>query len=199
MTQSKKKPNFSIAVYCGSREGAQPAFAYVAGEVGRWIGEHGGRLIYGGGKAGLMGIVAQATLDAGGTVYGVIPEALVNRELAKHDITELHIVKTMHERKAMMAEEADVFVTLPGGIGTFEEMFEMWTLRQLGYHDKPMGLVNTNGYYDQLLGFISDSMAGGFVSDWQREMLHVADEAPGLLQELVQLAGMNAKPRLSEI
>ncbi len=193
------QPAFSIAVYCGSREGVQPAFAYAAGEVGRWIGEHGGQLVYGGGKAGLMGLVAQATLDAGGTVVGVIPQALVDREYAKRDCTELHIVQTMHERKAMMAERADVFLTLPGGMGTLEELFEVWTWRQLGYHDKPMGVLNVNGYYDTLLEFLSEAHTNEFVSSWQMELMRTAEEAPSLLKELVQAAGMNAKPRLDQI
>ena len=126
-------PNFSVCVYCGSRPGTQPAFAYAAGEVGRWIGDHGGQLVYGGGKNGLMGIVAQATLDAGGTVIGVIPKSMVEREWANTDCTELIVVDTMHQRKAIMAERADAFLALPGGIGTFEELFEIWTLKQLGY------------------------------------------------------------------
>ena len=124
-----------MCVYCGSRPGTQPAFAYAAGEAGRWIGEHGGQLVYGGGKNGLMGIVAQATLDAGGTVIGVIPTSMVEREWANTDCTELIVVDTMHQRKAIMAERADAFLALPGGIGTFEELFEIWTLKQLGYID----------------------------------------------------------------
>jgi uncharacterized protein (TIGR00730 family) len=190
------KPSFSIAVYCGSREGSQPAFAYAAGEVGRWIGSHGGQLVYGGGNAGLMGLVAQATLDAGGTVVGIIPQSLVDRELAKRDCTELHIVQTMHERKALMAERADAFLALPGGIGTFEELFEVWTWRQLGYHDKPIGILNVNGYYDGLLGFMNETVSDGFVSDWQMQMIRASEEPAGLLRELITDAGLSvqAKP-----
>jgi uncharacterized protein (TIGR00730 family) len=189
------KPAFSICVYCGSRDGVQPAFAFAAGEVGRWIGRHGGQLVYGGGKNGLMGIVAQATLEAGGTVVGIIPKSLVEREWANHDCTELHVVATMHERKAMMADRADAFLTLPGGIGTFEEFFEIWTLKQLGYHDKPIGLLNLNGYYDKLSEFLQMSMDDGFVSDWQMDMVRVESETDALCAYLVEAAGMNPLSR----
>ena len=186
-------PNFSMCVYCGSRPGGQPAFAYAAGEVGRWIGEHGGQLVYGGGKNGLMGIVAQATLDAGGTVIGVIPKDMVEREWANTDCTELIVVNTMHQRKAIMAERADAFLALPGGIGTFEELFEIWTLKQLGYIDKPIGLLSVNGYYDKLVEFMAESTNEGFVSDWQMEMLRVDAEAQSLLPYLIEVAGMNLR------
>ncbi len=189
------KPSFSLCVYCGSRDGAQPAFASAASEVGRWIGQRGGQLVYGGGKNGLMGIVAQATLDAGGSVVGIIPKDMVEREWANHGCTELHIVQTMHERKAMMAERADAFIALPGGIGTFEEFFEIWTLKQLGYLDKPIGLLNTNGYYEPLIGFINSSVSEGFVSDWQVDMVRMEAEADSLCQHLIEAAGMNPKPR----
>jgi uncharacterized protein (TIGR00730 family) len=189
------KPTFSLCVYCGSRSGEQPAFAYAAGEVGRWIGSHGGQLVYGGGKNGLMGIVAQATLEAGGTVVGIIPKGMVEREWANSDCTELHVVDTMHERKAMMAERSDAFIALPGGIGTFEEFFEIWTLKQLGYLDKPIGLLNLNGYYDKLTEFLQTSVSEGFVSDWQMEMVQVESEAESLCAHLIEAAGMNPASR----
>jgi uncharacterized protein (TIGR00730 family) len=189
------KPTFSLCVYCGSREGAQPAFAYAAGEVGRWIGRHGGQLVYGGGKNGLMGIVAHATLEAGGTVVGIIPKGMVEREWANTDCTELHVVDTMHERKAMMAERADAFIALPGGIGTFEEFFEIWTLKQLGYLDKPIGLLNLNGYYDKLTEFMQTSVGEGFVNDWQMDMVQVESEAESLCAHLIESAGMNPLSR----
>ncbi len=191
------KPSFSLCVYCGSRDGAQPAFASAASEVGRWIGQRGGQLVYGGGKNGLMGTVARATLDAGGSVVGIIPKDMVEREWANHDCTELHMVSTMHERKAMMAERADAFIALPGGIGTFEEFFEIWTLKQLGYLDKPIGLLNTNGYYEPLIGFLNSAVSEGFVSDWQVDMVRMEAEADSLCQHLVEAAGMNPKPRLA--
>jgi uncharacterized protein (TIGR00730 family) len=145
------KPNFSVCVYCGSRAGVQPELREAAQAVGRWIGEHGGELVYGGGNNGLMGLLADAALAAGARVVGVIPHSMVEREWAKRDCTELHVVDNMHERKRMMAERADAFLALSGGTGTFEEFFETWTWRQLGYHDKPIGLLDAGGYYAPLL------------------------------------------------
>ena len=192
-------PPFSLCVYCGSRPGAHPEFAAAAAAVGNWIGAHGGQLVYGGGKGGLMGIVAQATLRAGGRVVGVIPKALVEMEAANHDCTELHVVDTMHERKHMMAERADVFLALPGGIGTFEELFEVWTWRQLGYHDKPIGVLNVNGYYDRLLDFLRSTVEQQFLGDWQMELIRTGTQVLSLLPELVQAAGLAPAPRLAEI
>jgi uncharacterized protein (TIGR00730 family) len=194
------KPAFSVCVYCGSRPGAHTGFADVARQTGQWIGAHGGQLVYGGGNNGLMGMVADATLAAGGRVVGVIPKALVEKEWAKLDCTELHVVDTMHDRKRMMAERADAFLALPGGIGTFEELFEVWTWRQLGYHDKPVGLLNTNGYYDELLAFLKSSVRHGFMSDWQMGLLCTGTDAQTLLPELVQAAGLAAnRVNLTEI
>ena len=187
-------PAFSICVYCGSRPGVDPAFAATAAQVGHWIGARGGQLVYGGGRSGLMGVVADATLAAGGRVVGVIPQTLVEREHAHHGCHELLIVDTMHERKRLMAEHANAFLALPGGIGTFEEFFEVWTWRQLGYHDKPVGLLNVDGYYDGLLGFI-DTMAGqGFVTPPQRELLQADADIPGLLARLGRLAVAATEP-----
>ena len=142
-------PAFSICVYCGSRPGTEPAFAEAAREVGLWIAQNKGQLVYGGGHNGLMGMMADACLQAGGRVVGVIPKALVEKEWAHSGCSELHVVENMHERKSLMAERADAFLAMPGGIGTFEEFFEVWTWRQLGYHDKPVGLLNIQGYYDK--------------------------------------------------
>lgn len=193
-------PAFSICVYCGSRPGNEPGFADLARAVGDWIGRHGGQLVYGGGNNGLMGVVADATLAAGGRVVGIIPKALVEREWAKLDCTELHVVETMHERKRLMAERADAFLALPGGIGTFEELFEVWTWRQLGYHDKPVGLLNAAGYYDSLLVFLRSSVAHGFMSDWQMGLLQVGSDPSQLLPALVQAAGLTAnRVNLSDI
>ena len=182
-------PAFSICVYCGSRPGENPAFAQAAQAVGQWIGEHGGQLVYGGGRGGLMGVVAEATRLAGGRVVGVIPQALVDKELANRQCDELHIVQTMHERKAMMAERSDAFVALPGGIGTFEELFEVWTWRQLGYHGKPLGLLNVAGYYDGLLAFLRTCVTSGFMGDWQMALLQADMSAEPLLRNLVQASG----------
>ncbi len=190
--QAVDTPAFSICVYCGSRSGVAHNFFDLAAAVGQWIGAHGGQLVYGGGNNGLMGAVADATLAAGGRVVGIIPRALVEKEWAKRDCTELHIVETMHERKRMMAERADAFVALPGGIGTFEELFEVWTWRQLGYHDKPIGLLNANGYYDALLSFLQSTVGHGFMNDWQMELIRVGTDAPALLASLVQQAGSQA-------
>ena len=187
------EPAFSVCVYCGSRPGGNAAYTQAAQAVGQWIGTHQGQLVYGGGRSGLMGTVAEATRLAGGRVVGVIPQALVDKELANRQCDELHIVQTMHERKAMMAERSDAFLALPGGIGTFEELFEVWTWRQLGYHDKPLGLLNVTGYYDGLLGFLQTSVASGFMGEWQMGLLHSGSDASELLQSLVEQAGTNAR------
>ncbi len=179
---------FSLCVYCGSRLGSVPAFIELAQQVGRWIGANKGQLVYGGGNNGLMGVVADATLEAGGRVVGIIPHALVDREFAKLDCTELHVVDNMHERKRMMAERADAFLALPGGIGTLEELFEVWTWRQLGYHDKPVGILNAAGYYDPLLAFLAASVRDGYMNDWQMDLVRVGGDAAQLLGELAQAA-----------
>ncbi len=182
-------PAFSLCVYCGSRPGLDPGFARVAQDVGDWIGRHGGQLVYGGGRNGLMGEVAAATLRAGGQVVGVIPKALVEREWAEPRCTELHVVDTMHERKRMMAERSDAFLALPGGIGTWEEFFEAWTWRQLGYHDKPVGLLNLAGYYDPMLALVDSSVAHGFMGPAQTGLITVGAVAATLLPALIQAAG----------
>lgn len=184
------EPAFSVCVYCGSKPGNLSAFAESAKMVGGWIGQHGGQLVYGGGRNGLMGIVANATLEAGGRVVGVIPRALVEKEWAHTECTELHVVETMHERKQMMAQRADVFLTLPGGIGTFEEFFEVWTWRQLGYHNKPIGLLNLNGYYDPLLTFLNSVVSHEFMGSWQMDLVQSHHDAEQLLPSLVQAAGL---------
>ena len=194
------KPPFSVCVYCGSRTGTAPEFAAVAIQTGHWIGERGGQLVYGGGNNGLMGVLADATLAAGGRVVGVIPHTLVEREFAKRDCTELHVVDNMHERKHMMAERADAFLALPGGIGTLEELFETWTWKQLGYHDKPLGLLNAGGYYEPLLAFLHSSVRQGFMDGCLMDLLRVGDEVPALLQELTDAIGTaSQRTALSEI
>ena len=192
-------PAFSVCVYCGSRPGYSAVYADVARQVGQWIGRHGGQLVYGGGSNGLMGIVAQTTADAGGRVVGIIPKALQMPEGARTACTELHVVDTMHERKRMMADRADVFIALPGGIGTFEEFFEVWTWRQLGYHDKPVGLLNTAGYYDGLLAFAQASVAQGFMSNGQMDLILAESDPEVLLQTLVQAAGFASQAHLDAL
>jgi uncharacterized protein (TIGR00730 family) len=180
------EPAFSICVYCGSRPGENALFAQTARAVGTWIGANGGQLVYGGGRSGLMGTVADATQAAGGRVVGMIPQSLVDKEHARHACDELHIVRTMHERKALMAERSNAFLALPGGIGTFEELFEVWTWRQLGYHDKPIGLLNVAGYYDAMLAFLQHSVASGFIGEWQMGLVQTGQETDVLLRSLVQ-------------
>lgn len=182
-------PNFSICVYCGSRPGELPAYAEAARAVGTWIGQHNGQLVYGGGRTGLMGIVAESTKAAGGRVVGVIPQALVDKEVANQACDELHIVANMHQRKAMMAERSDAFLALPGGIGTFEELFEVWTWRQLGYHDKPIGLLNVEGYYASMLSFLKSTVNNGFMGEWQMDLIHACNNTSELMEFLVESAG----------
>ena len=183
-------PAFSICVYCGSRPGTEPAFAEAAREVGLWIAQNKGQLVYGGGHNGLMGMMADACLQAGGRVVGVIPKALVEKEWAHSGCSELHVVENMHERKRLMAEHADAFLAMPGGIGTFEEFFEVWTWRQLGYHDKPVGLLNIQGYYDNLLAFLSTSVQQGFMNVEQMQLIRSGTNTELLLQSLVTEAGL---------
>ena len=178
----------TLCVYCGSSPGDDPAFAEAARTVGTLIGREGWQLVYGGGRAGLMGIVADAALAAGAPVVGVIPQSLMVRELGHPGLTELHVVETMHQRKTLMAERADAFVALPGGIGTFEELFEVWTWRQLGYHDKPVGLLNVAGYYDALLAFLDQATGKGFMRAAQHELLQVHTDPRALLARLGVMA-----------
>jgi hypothetical protein len=193
------KPAFSLCVYCGSRPGKLDAFAQTAKAVGQWIGQHQGQLVYGGGNSGLMGMVAAATQQAGGRVVGIIPRALAEKELARDECDEFHLVDNMHQRKHMMAERADAFLALPGGIGTFEEFFEVWTWRQLGYHNKPIGLLNVNGYYNGLLAFMQTTVNDGFVSDWQMDLIRQSSSIEKLLPLLIQEAGLSEGAGLSAI
>ena len=179
---------FSVCVYCGSRHGAKPSYTAAARALGNAIGARGWQLVYGGGKVGLMGEVADATLAAGGRVVGVIPESLKRLEVGHLGLHELHVVPTMHIRKQMMAERAQAFIAMPGGIGTLEELYEVWTWRQLGYHDQPIGLLNVDGYYDDLLSFMDRTVSEGFLSDSQRSNLQVGNEAEALLLKLAALA-----------
>jgi uncharacterized protein (TIGR00730 family) len=193
------KPAFSLCVYCGSRPGRLEAFTQTAKAVGEWIGRHQGQLVYGGGNSGLMGIVAAATQQAGGRVVGIIPHGLAEKELARDDCDEFHLVDNMHQRKHMMAERADAFLALPGGIGTFEEFFEVWTWRQLGYHNKPIGLLNVDGYYDGLLAFMRTTVNDGFVSDWQMNLIQQSSNLERLLPLLIQEAGLSEGKGLDAI
>jgi len=180
-----------LAVYCGSAAGADAAFADAARLLGRTMVEREIDLVYGGGRLGLMGIVADAVLDAGGKVYGVIPQSLVDHEVAHRGCTELYTVTNMHERKAKMTELTDAFVALPGGIGTLDELFEAWTWNALGYHAKPFCLLNVNGFWDGLDGFMDHVRDSGFLSEARREQLLKA-ETPGQAIDLLDAAAKSA-------
>jgi uncharacterized protein (TIGR00730 family) len=180
---------FSVCVYCGSRLGSKPAYRALAQALGQAIGRRGWQLVYGGGRAGLMGEVAEATLAAGGTVVGVIPDSLMKLEVGHAGLTELHVVDSMHQRKQMMAERSDAFIAMPGGIGTFEELFEVWTWRHLGYHDRPLGLLETAGYWAPMVAFLRHSVAEGFMGEDQMAMLHVDEDIERLLDQLARGAG----------
>jgi uncharacterized protein (TIGR00730 family) len=170
-----------LCVYCGSSEGRDEAYARQARLLGGLLAERGITLVYGGANVGLMRILADASLTAGGEVIGVMPKALVAKEKAHRGLTELHVVESMHERKALMAELADGFVALPGGAGTMDELFEVWTWGQLGFHGKPCGLLNIASYYDPLVTFLDHAVSEGFVRACHRDMLVVAATAEELL------------------
>ncbi len=175
----------SICVFCGSSPGFSPIYKDAAKELGRDIAARGWTLIYGGGNVGLMGLVADAVMETGGKVIGVIPEALLARELGHRGITDLRVVDTMHERKAMMADLADAFIALPGGIGTFEEFFEILTWAQLGIHSKPCGMINTNGYYQPVLDLLANAVQEGFMRKEHQELVLSAETARELLEKIV--------------
>jgi hypothetical protein len=175
----------SICVFCGARTGANPAYAAATREVGQWLAQNGWRLVYGGGAGGLMGILADSVLAAGGQVLGIIPQALVHLEHAHPGLTELVVVDTMHQRKALMAEHSAAYISLAGGIGTLEEMAEMWTLNVLGYQEKPMALLNTAGYYDDYLRYLARMQAEGFAGEQHLARLRVGTEPIAALQDLV--------------
>jgi len=170
-----------IAVFCGASPGANPFYFAAAEALGRSLAQAGEGVVYGGASVGLMGVMANAALEAGGEVVGVIPRALVDRELAHEGLSELRVVDSMHERKALMAALSDGFVALPGGTGTLEEIFEVWTWAQLGYHSKPCALLNTNGFYDDLIRFLDHAVAEGFTQRRYRDMLVVADDVSAVL------------------
>jgi len=173
-----------VCVFTGSRLGADPAYAAAAERLARAAGAAGLGLVYGGASVGLMGVLADAALDAGLEVTGVIPQALVDREIAHPRLRDLRVVGSMHERKALMAELSDAFVALPGGAGTLEELFEVYTWSQLGLHAKPCALLNVRGYYDGLAGFLDHAVSEGFLRPEHRETLLVGEEPAALLAAL---------------
>ena len=184
----------ALCVYCGSNTGTGGQYVAVARELGSVLVTNGIGLVYGGASKGLMGVLADAVLGAGGKVQGVIPKALLDREIAHPGLDELHIVNSMHERKFMMAELSDGFIAMPGGFGTLEEIVEMLTWAQLGIHAKPCGLLNAGGYFDHLLAFFGHAEAQGFVRPAHRHMLLVEAQAARLIE---RLAGYEA-PRVSK-
>jgi uncharacterized protein (TIGR00730 family) len=179
----------SVCVYCGASAGHDPAYAQAARAFGQLLGERGLELVYGGGRVGIMGAVADGVLERGGRVTGVIPRALVERELAHEGATELVVVETMHERKAEMERRADAFAALPGGSGTLDELFEIWTWQQLGIHPKPIGLYDVKGYWQPLLACLDHTVREGFMRRQERAMLIVASDGAALLQALADAPG----------
>jgi uncharacterized protein (TIGR00730 family) len=175
-----------ICVFCGSQMGTNGLYRQAAIDLGRLLVHHGYGLVYGGGHIGLMGSIADAVLQAGGEVIGVIPEAMVERELAHRSVTHLHVVPSMHARKARMAELAAAFIAMPGGYGTFEELFEIITWAQLGIHNKPIGLLNVAGYFDALLQLVEHAIAEGFIRPEHRQLTVVAEQPEALLESLAQ-------------
>jgi len=174
----------SVCVFCGSSVGSRDEYAQAARDVGRLLAERGMRAVYGAGNIGLMGVLADAALEAGGEVVGVIPEALVARELAHNGVTDLRIVHSMHERKALMADLSDAFIALPGGFGTFEELCETLTWVQLGIHDKPCGLLNVAGYFDPLIAMFDRAVEERFLRPQHRDLLQVSTDPAELLDRL---------------
>lgn len=187
-----------ICVYLGSSSGRNPLYREAAEQFGTLLAKRGIGLVYGGGTVGLMGVIADAVCAAGGEVIGVIPEALRAREHDHQGITELHVVQTMHERKALMAKLADGFVTLPGGIGTFEEMFEAWCWAQLGYHRKPVGLLDVGDFYAGLRQFIDKIVDEGFLQAKHRAMLLVEQEPEALLDRMAHYLAPETEHWLGE-
>ena len=176
----------NICVYCGSASGTNPEYVEAARRIGTIMARRGLGLVYGGGRVGLMGVVADAVLGGGGRVVGVIPEALATKEVAHDGLTELHVVADMHERKALMARRADAFLTLPGGIGTFEEFFETLSWAALKLHHKPMGVLNIAGYFDPLLALLDHAVAERFVRREFLDLLVVSADPEGIVEELAE-------------
>jgi uncharacterized protein (TIGR00730 family) len=174
----------SITVFCGSSSGFRPEYAEAAKNLARQLVERNIRLVYGGGNIGLMGIIADEVMRRGGAVAGIIPDSLFKKEVGNREITELRVVGSMHERKALMAELADGFVAMPGGIGTFEEFFEILTWAQLGFHEKPCGLLNVAGYYDGLLALCDNAVSEGFLRAVHRALILDDSDAVSLLEKM---------------
>lgn len=188
-----------LCVFCGSSPGSNPFYREVAGQLGRALAAREIGLVYGGGGIGLMGAVADATLAAGGQVTGVIPAGLASREVAHQNLTALEVVATMHERKARMADLADAFLALPGGMGTFDELFEIITWAQLGIHQKPIGLLNIDHYFDPLIEMVEHAIREGFVSPHHRGLLIIADSVDEWFARLGQFQPIKISTRWIEM
>jgi len=171
----------SVCIYCGSSLGNSPEYAEQASILARTLAQNAITIVYGGAKVGLMGVIADTALAEGGTVIGVIPQSLVEKEVAHQGLSKIHVVESMHERKALMSELSEGFIALPGGVGTFEEIFEVWTWAQLGFHSKPCGLLNVSSYFDPLSAFISHAASEGFIKPQHQQMLIVAATVDELL------------------
>ncbi len=175
----------SLLVYCGASEGYQPAFTIAAQRLGELLAKEKIKLVYGGGSIGLMGILADSVIKNGGEVIGVIPDFLDTKEIGHKGISKMHVVKSMHERKAMMEKLCDAVIALPGGFGTMDEIFEMLTWKQLGLHHKPIGILNINGYYNHFLLHLNRMVEEGFLKQSNRDLLYVAETIPALLAKMI--------------
>ena len=184
-----------ICVFCGSSAGARPAYAEATAEVARLLAGQGKGVVYGGGHVGLMGVLADTAMAAGGEVIGVMPQALVDREIGHTEISELRVVGSMHERKALMADLSDAFIALPGGAGTLEELFEVYTWAQLGLHDKPCGLLDVEDYFSGLVGFLDHAVDERFLREEHRAMLIVEREPRALIERLAEFEPRAVTPK----
>jgi uncharacterized protein (TIGR00730 family) len=184
-----------VCVFCGSSPGARPAYAEATAEVARLLAGEGIGVVYGGGHVGLMGVLADTVMAAGGEAIGVMPQALVDREIAHTGISELHVVGSMHERKALMADLSDAFIALPGGAGTLEELFEVYTWAQLGLHDKPCGLLDVEDYFSGLVGFLDHAVEERFLREEHRAQLIVEREPRVLIERLAEFEPRAVTPK----
>jgi uncharacterized protein (TIGR00730 family) len=184
-----------VCVFCGSNAGIRSEYGIAAQELATVLARRGLGLVYGGGKVGLMGMLADSMLEVGGEVIGVIPQSLVAKEVAHHDVTELRVVDTMHQRKALMNDLSDAFIALPGGFGTLEEFFEILTWSQLGIHGKPSGLLNVSGYYDSLLAMLDHAVSERFLRPAHRELVIADIDADALVQRLVSFSPVQVGKR----
>jgi uncharacterized protein (TIGR00730 family) len=188
-----------ICVYCGSNSGSRPEYAEAARDLANVLVRHDLELVYGGADKGIMGVIADEVLALGGKVHGVIPKMLCEKEVAHQNLTELHVVASMHDRKSMMAALSDGFIAMPGGFGTLEEIIEIITWGQLKFHDKPCGLLNVEGYFDHLLAYLDHASAEGFLRTENREMMLIDESAVGLVQQFEKYTAPVVQKWTSEV